>query len=402
MFSTRNVGQVPIKVLVRTKIMSQIYTVKNYSLFLLCGTVFLFAFSGHASAINSSTDSYFVDQLLIAPPDSGDTDEGTGIPFFDGFSLGASAGVGLFHGSLADYNIFAPWSDFSTYYKFAWRGHLEREIIYGIGVKAAFEKGRLAGGRLPGKQSLPVDFESEYNTVSLVITYDVLNELLTGDSDLSDHKFFLNAEVGAGITFYRALSYWRAPDGRIRDFVGYSVTDENPPTQRYSAEDKIAPETAWNLPVGFSFGYRLNYKTDITFNYTLNNLFTDRLDTWSRDFSAYDKYSYFGLGVKYNFNRSKSDYPEKKPKKLKADKKKDKKWSLFGSNKEDVDPKDVALEEPIKSRKSNKIDAANQDEDLDEVKMKMFELQLKLFEMQYLLNGGDPNEQGQTAPQPEK
>ena len=57
--------------------------------------------------------------------------------------------------------------DFSTYYKFAWRINVEREIKWGLGAKLQFERGKLAGGRLIGKQSpMPVDFESTYNTVA--------------------------------------------------------------------------------------------------------------------------------------------------------------------------------------------------------------------------------------------
>jgi len=53
-----------------------------------------------------------------------------------------------------------------------------------------------------------------------------------------------------------------------------------------------------------------------------------------------------------------------------------------------VQPNEVQLNEPLESRKSNPINPESQDEDLEEIRMKMFELQLKLFEMQYLLNGG--------------
>ena len=314
---------------------------------------------------------------------------GGNIAFFNGFSIGASAGVGLFHGSLADYNIFAPLDDFSTYYKFAWRIHVAREIKWGLGAKLQFEKGTLGGGRLPGKQSIPVDFESKYNTLSLVASYNVL-ELLSKKKGLENHKIFLNAEIGVGVTLYRSLSYWRAEDGRIRDYVGYEMTEAHPPTQRYTADKKTAPAVAFNVPVGFMFGYRVNHQTDLTFSYTLNNLSTDRLDTWSRDYTSDDKYSYFGLGVRYNFNRSKNDYPEKKEKEKKEKKSDDEKRKLFGSKKEDVQPNAVNLKTPISSRQSGKIDPGMQSEDLEEVKLKMFELQLKLFEMQYLLDGGNP------------
>lgn len=325
--------------------------------------------------------------------------QGEPIAFFNGLSVGASAGVGHFHGDLADYDIFAPFDDFDTYYKFGWRVYAAREIKWGLGAKLQFEKGSLAGGRLPGKQSLPVDFETQYSTLSAVATFDVFNTLFRKDDKLKNTKIYLYAEAGIGLSLYRSLSYWRAEDGRIRDYVGYTVTDENPPTQRYTADSKSSPAMALNIPVGFTFGYRVNYKTDVTFSYTLNNLMTDRFDTWDRDFSANDKYSYFGLGLRYNFNREKEDYPKKKKKKKSEEQTGDKnrKWRLFGSKKEDVSPNEVNLEDPIESRKSHPITPENEQDDLEEIRMKMFELQLKLFEMQYLLDGGSNPQEGSSG-----
>jgi hypothetical protein len=312
------------------------------------------------------------------------------IAFFNGFSVGASAGLALFHGSMADYDIFAPFEDFDTYYKFGWRVYAEKKFDFGLGAKLEFEKGSLGGGRLIGKESLPLDFESEYNTVNIKATYDILNQLFGKGNDLDDYKFYLNAEIGIGLTFFRAISTWRpvgTQQGEIRDYVGYTVVDENPPTQRYALEDKDSPAIALNIPVGFTAGYRINHKTDVTFSYVLNNLATDRLDAWDRDFSANDKYSYFGVGLRYNFNRTKDQYPKKKEKNEKEPK--DKKWSLFGSKKDDVEPNEVSLPGPIESRQSNPITPDQSDEQLNDIKMKMFELQLKLFEMQYLLDGGE-------------
>ncbi|MCA1762306.1 MAG: hypothetical protein ABR574_04845 [Cryomorphaceae bacterium] len=319
--------------------------------------------------------------------------DGEPIKFFNGFSMGVSGGLGLFHGSLADYDMFAPLDDFDSYYNFAWRVYAAREIKWGLGAKLQFEKGELSGGRLPGKESLPVDFETKYNTLSGLVTFDLFNALFNKKKGLENHKFYAFAEVGIGVTFYRSFTTWRpvgTQQGEIRDFYGYTVQDDMPPTQRYLLKGRTSPEVALNFPVGFTAGYRINHKADITFSYTLNNTTTKQLDAWSREFNSNDKYSYFGVGVRYNFNREKEQYPKKKEKEPKE--KKDKKWSLFGSKKDDVQPADVKLSEPIESRKSNKItDGAdnNDNGDLEEIRMKMFELQLKLFEMQYLLNGGD-------------
>jgi hypothetical protein len=332
--------------------------------------------------------------LLLA--DSASESENLG-KFFDGFAVGASAGLALFHGTLAEYNMFAPLSDFSTYYKFGWRIYASREMYKGLGLKLLFEAGSLEGGRAPGLQSPIITFRSEYRTLALAAKIDVLGALLGEDS--KPRKTYLDAEIGIGITWFRALSFWTGEDERVIDFVGYTVTDNNPPTQRYTVDEKTNAATALNIPVGFTFGYRVNYKTDVTFSYTLNNLATDRLDSRSRDWSANDKYSYFGLGLRYNFNRSKDDYPPKKIKdKDLIQEAGNEKWKLFGSKKEDVSPNEVNLDGPIESRKSNKVLPTEQNKDMDEIRMQMFELQLKLFQMQYLLEGAGTPQSATPSP----
>jgi hypothetical protein len=315
--------------------------------------------------------------------------------FFNGFAIGAGAGVGLFHGDLADYDIFAPFSDFSTYYQFAWRVHVRRDLKWGLGAQLHFEAGTLGGGRVQGKQSPKINFTSEYRTLALSASFDLLGEFFRKDKK-KEYKTYLNAEAGIGLTWYRAYTNWTGEDERVRDWQGYNVTDINPPTQRYTLDGRAKAPLAINIPIGFTFGYRVNYKTDITFNYTLNNLLTDELDAKSLDWTANDKYAFFGLGLRYNFNREPENYPAKKPKKDKdADNNEDKnrKWKLFGSAKEDVQPKDVKLEGPIESRQGNTVDPAVANPELEAVRMKMFELQLKLFEMQYLLGGGKAKEE---------
>ncbi len=134
----------------------------------ICLTTTLKAGNQSSGATPSSAQRQTIKSKNLSPVPSDTTKSEDLGAFFDGFSVGASAGVGLFHGSLADYDIFAPFRDFSTYYKFGWRANVQREIKWGLSAKLGFEKGKLAGGRLPGKQSIPVDFESIYNTTQSV------------------------------------------------------------------------------------------------------------------------------------------------------------------------------------------------------------------------------------------
>ncbi len=309
---------------------------------------------------------------------------GEPIKFFNGFRIGAGVGTAIFHGDLADYNMLAPVGDFSTYYKFGWHAMVEREIKFGIAAKLNFDNGSLEGGRLPGLQSLPVTFRSTFSSLSLMASIDLMG-MLFRDADLAKTKMYLMAQAGIGVTWFRSLSYWDTGVPLVRDFVGYNVIDPNPPTQRYVADSKTKAATALNFPIGFTYGYRINYKTDVTFTYSYNTLNTDRLDTWSREWTANDKYSYFGVGMRYNFNREEDQYPKKKEKKKEDPKAEDgsEKWRLFGSSKENVSPKDVQLQDPVTARKA-KSDLSAKDEELEEIRMRMFELQLRLFQMQYL------------------
>lgn len=318
------------------------------------------------------------------------------IKFFNGFAVGAGAGVGLFHGDLADYNIFAPMDNFREYYRFGWHVMAEREMVKGIRFRLQFEKGTLGGGRLPGLQSIPVTFESQYNSLSFVLSYDVLGQLFR-EQNLEKTKTYLLAEAGAGITWFRALQFWDNDDRRVRDFEGYTVVDYNPPTQRYIVEGKSAPAISLNFPVGFTFGYRVNYKTDLTFRYTLNNLLTDRLDTWDRDWTANDKYSYFGLGLVFNFNREGDQYPSKKSKN-KAKEKQATAQTMDGAGakggaRDNVSPRELNLENRRYSNRSRGGYPGNVSWELEEIRMKMFELQLRLFQMQYLPDTFPPKQQ---------
>ena len=292
----------------------------------------------------------------------------------------------MFHGDLAEYDIFPKGTRLRETFKPAFHLYAQREIIYGLHVKLQYGQGSLAGGRITGAQSPQVNFETQYRTVALLASYDVFGQLFRKNDKPS--KIYLFGEVGIGMSFYRSLSFWSGEYEYVRDYVGYEVVNENPATQRYVTTEKSKMANTLAVPVGVTFGYRINYKTDLTLNYTFTNLMTDRFDTWSRDWSAKDKYSYVGIGIRYNFNRSSDDYPKKKPRKQNNSPEKadgQSRNGLFRSKKDQASPQNVSIGEPLRSRQGSNLDQGNNG-NLDDIKLKMFELQLKLFEMQYLIN----------------
>jgi hypothetical protein len=141
-----------------------------------------------------------------------------------------------------------------------------------------------------------------------------------------------------------------------------------------------------SVPVGLDLGYRINENTDITANICLFNTTTDKLDSFVRDWSARDKFAYFGVGLTYNFNRSEDQYPEKKE----EEKKKEKQASAEKEEQEsstdisEIDISEASADEQGLFKKLFK-GSDKSDEDLLRIKMKLFQIQMKLFQMQYLL-----------------
>ena len=304
--------------------------------------------------------------------------------FLQGLSIGGGLGSSWIHGDLAGYQSI-PHSDAGDFFQFGWNLHIEREMYEGIGLKLHFDRGRLGGGRAPGDQSPVVTFKTKFSHLSLRANYNAFKAFFVERGD--QKRYFIYPEIGVGVIFWRSLSNWTGDDERVRDYVGYTVTDENPPTQRYTVKGKDKPATAITVPVGFTAGYQINYKTDVTLSYSFTNVFSDQLDTWNRDWSAQDKYSYVSVGIRYNFGRTKDDIPEKKKKdrRRKKDDDDDEKDQSFSTEKEEgVTPNKVDMNSPITARHSRPLNFDSDGTTIDEIKLKMFELQMKLFELQYL------------------
>ncbi len=288
---------------------------------------------------------------------------------FNGFSLGANVGVSWFMGDLAAYKFAPPLDQLSGNTGYNWSVFARREIKYGLAAKLQFDKGTLNGGRAVGNESPHVRFETDYQAINLMLSFD-----LVGAVSKPDHngRFYLLAEIGGGVTFYRSLSFWGEGPELVRDFEGYTTQDE-PATQRYQNMERAPMARTMNIPVGLTAGYMLNHRLDVNAQVTLNNVMTDRLETWARDRSARDKYAFATIGLRYNFNRTEDDFPERKRKK---NKKKSGKSDKVSPNELDLGDK----LKPVKGFKSRK----KREDELMRAMMRMYELQLQLFQLQYL------------------
>lgn len=291
---------------------------------------------------------------------------GQPLKLFNGVSVGGAVGPSWFMGDLADYKAVPAPNDWNETLGFNWSLYLRKEFKYGLGVKLQYDKGNLQGGRVIGDASPHLDFETDYQAFHLQFSYNLFNPIFGEEKKL---RYYLNGEIGIGLTLYRSLSIWGEGPALVRDFEGYTSTEE-PATQRYADLDRAPMSQTINIPIGLTFGYMLNHRVDATAQVMLNNVMTDRLDTFARDRSARDKYATFTVGLRYNFNRTEDDMP---PRKKRKNKKRD-----------NVSPNELDLGDklkPVKGFKANK----KRDQELLNAMMRMYELQLKLFEIQYLM-----------------
>lgn len=282
---------------------------------------------------------------------------------FNGASVGFSAGMNFYHGDLADYGFFPKFSDFDTHVTPGFKFTLARDIIWGFNAQLNFQKGSLKGTRKTGKNSSVITFQSKYYDLSLQIRYLLSDALFKKNS-----RFKLYTNLGLGYMWYRTQLYDTETLG-TKDFEGYIETENTQQLSQKNLSDKTPAATSLTIPYGITLIYRANHKIDIHLDITQSSTTTDRLDAFSRNWTALDKYNYIGLGFTYNFNRTLEDAPKKRIKKSK--KKNDstastttkKKKGLFGKKKKKV-----------------------KEDELLNVRLKLFETQLKLFEMQYLLS----------------
>ena len=349
-------------------------------------TIFSFSSFGAGSSPSKTTeepgkDSSAVSESVVVLLEDDDDEEKELPGFFDGFGIGGSFGLSLYYGDLADYDVFPRPREFGDFWRSGWRLYAMRDIKWGLGAKITLDKGTLEGGRRPGLQSRHVSFRSMYHGVTLSANYD-LTRLLLPRSEASERRWWLDGEIGYGYMWFR--SYLFDTNTQLVDnYFGYEALEPGEKLTIAALSDRTEFARAWKLPIGCTFGYQLNFKTDLTFTVSQVNIFSDEMDAWVRDWSARDKYGYFGFGIKYNFNRTESDMPEKKERKRDRTANGDNGTTGNG-------PNDINVDDSFRSgrglnlRKGKKRKNGSDDELLD-VRLKMFEIQLKLFEMQYLL-----------------
>jgi len=291
---------------------------------------------------------------------------------FDGASIAVSAGLNYYMGDIAAYKFFPRPRQFGDHFTGGFKASIARDIKWGLGAQLNYQRGSLIGTRKTGKNSSTVSFENQYFDMSFQVRY-LLNKALFKKNEYN--RFYIYGSIGFGSMWYRTRLY-DTETLNTKDYEGWVEVDNTKGLAQKTLSDKIPRAKTWTIPYGLTVNYRYNYKIDIHLDITQTSTFTDRLDAFDRSWTAKDKYNYIGLGITYNFNRTKDDAPKKKEKVNKNDTE----TSDNSDNNEDIKSSIFSRNKSNKSKKSS-----SKDDELLNIRLKLFETQLKLFEMQYLL-----------------
>lgn len=295
---------------------------------------------------------------------------------FDGASVLVSGGINAYMGDIADYTLFPKFNQFGTHTSSAFKFSIARDIKWGLGAQLNYQSGKLIGTRKTGAQSSTVSFENSFFDISLQPRY-LLSDILFQKNE--NRRFKIYAQLGIGYMWYRTQLY-DTKTLNTRDYEGYIEVETTEDLSQKTLSDKTAKATTFTIPYGLTVTYKLNHKIDLYLDITQSNTTTDRLDAFSRDWTAKDKYDYVGIGLVYNFNRTADDAPKKRSKKDEI------KTFEDGSanNSSALGNSANMLSKPKKKGLFGKRKKSEDDELLN-IRLKLFETQLKLFEMQYLL-----------------
>ncbi len=300
-----------------------------------------------------------------------------------GWFIGVDAGPTLFYGDVALYNNFPKAKDFN---KSAGRGfslYGGKKFKFGLSAELQVFNGTLKGEKQADKLYRRY-FYTDLMSYSVSAKYN-LTQLMFRNKN--DRPFFnrltLYLTVGCGQIFFRSRLYKYAINNQwyLEKVSGYSssgIDSAGIAAAGGLVQDKAKTVSAISLPVGGKLNFKLNQKTNIVLNVNYVTCFTDQIDSWSRSWSHKDRYLYTGIGIMYNFGLAEKDDIPQSDRLLRPDKKKS-----SSKNESDAYEKSTSDKSSSSSKRKSKKEA-KADKDL-EIKLKLYELQLKIFEMQYLI-----------------
>lgn len=295
--------------------------------------------------------------------------------FKEGWFVGLDAGTTLHYGDVALYNYWPKFKDYDQSFGSGFSVFGGKKFIYGLAAEIQLSKGKLMGQKIADRLYNRY-FKADYMDYSVNVKYNLTQQIFRKahySKLVSRTSLFITA--GAGQTFFRSRLYKQANNAQwyLESTNGYNTTGIDSAginaagglvTTRKSMASAII------MPIGGKINYKLNHRADVTVDVRYVTVFSDQLDSWVRSWSHKDRYLYMGIGLTLNIGKKDEEDVPKEKRFIKDEETK--------TSSADPDIPQI----PLPGKTSGKKSKA--DREL-EMKLKMYELQLMIFEMQYLL-----------------
>jgi len=302
-----------------------------------------------------------------------------------GWFVGADFGPTIFYGDVTLYDNFPKINDFRKSAARSFNVFGGKKFNFGLGAEINLFKGDLKGEKQADKLYRR-RFKADFIGYSVSLKYNFSQLLLRRNND---RKFFnrlsLYLNIGVGQTFFRSRLYKLAVNNQwyLENASGFisSGIDSVGTSQSQGGglvQDKVKTISSIILPIGGKINFKLNRQTNLVLDINYVTCFNDQLDSWKRSWSHKDRYLTTGIGLIYNFGMKDAEEIPDGDRFFR--KKEDDQSSANENGIEKISPANYTPPKPGLFRKKDK----KEDKDL-EIKMKLYELQLKLFEMQYLV-----------------
>ena len=301
----------------------------------------------------------------------------TFLDFSNGWFVGMGGGATIHYGDVALYNHWPKFRDYDQSIAGGFAIYGGKKIAYGLAAEIQLSKGKLMGQKIADKLYNRY-FKADFMDYSVSVKYNLTQQLFRKPHySKIISRTSLHLTAGAGQTFFRSRLYKQAYNGQwyLERVSGYDATgiDSAGITSAGGlVTTRKGMTSALIVPVGGKINYKLNHRTDVTMDIRYVTVFSDELDAWVRSWSHKDRYLYLGIGFTLNIGKKDDeDVPKEK---------------RFIPNEEStttagaVDGDIPAI--PLPGKKSGKKTKADRELEL---KLKMYEMQLMIFELQYLM-----------------
>lgn len=299
------------------------------------------------------------------------------LDFKNGWFVGAGGGPTVYYGDVALYNHWPKFKDYGQSIAGGFSIFGGKKIIYGLAAEIELSKGKLMGMKIADRLYNRY-FKADYMDYSVSVKYNLTQQLFRKPHySKIISRTSLHLTAGAGQTFFRSRLYKQAHDGnwyleKVTGFEATGIDSAGITSAGGLVTTRKSMGKALIMPIGGKINYKINHRTDVTMDVRYVTVFSDEVDGWVRSWSHKDRYLYLGFGVTLNIGK-KDDEDVPREKRFIPN---EEKTATAGAADGDI----PAI--PLPGKKSGKKTKADRELEL---KLKMYEMQLMIFELQYLM-----------------